>query len=74
MFKNRSIQMKFVKDADNIGTEDAIVNSVDPAEIAKIATDYTVKTIGAIGAVVAANKVLSTICEIAVITAKAKIK
>jgi hypothetical protein len=74
MFKNRSIQMKFVKDADTNGAETTVVNTVDPAEIAKIATDYTVKTIGAIGAVVAANKVLSTICEVAVIAAKAKIK
>lgn len=74
MFKNRSIQMKFVKDADTTGTEETIVKTVDPAEIAKIATDYTVKTIGTIGAVIAANKVLNTICEVAVITAKAKIK
>jgi hypothetical protein len=73
MFKNRSMQVKFVKDADK-GADDADVKTVDPEEIAKIATEYTVKTIGAIGAVIAANKVMNTICEIAVIAAKAKFK
>jgi hypothetical protein len=74
MFKNRAIQMKFVKDADTNVAEQTVINTVDAAEIAKIATDYTVKTIGTIGAVIAANKVLNTICEVAVIAAKAKIK
>lgn len=73
MWKNRSIQMKIVKDAEN--TSDAPeVKVVDPTQIAEIATDFTIKTIGAIGAVIAANKILNTICEVAVITAKAKIK
>lgn len=73
VFKNRAIQMKFVKDANN-GADTTEVKTVDPAQIAQIATEYTVKTIGTIGAVIAANKVLNTICEVAVITAKAKIK
>ena len=73
MFKNRAIQMKFVKDADN-GADTTEVKTVDPEQIAKIATDYTIKTIGTVGAVIAANKVLNTICEIAVVAAKAKIK
>jgi hypothetical protein len=72
-FKNRSIQMKFVKDADTVS--DTIESHVvDPELIAKIATDYTIKTIGAVGVVVAGNRVLKTICEIAVVAAKAKIK
>lgn len=74
MFNNRSMQVKFVKDAKTTGAEETVVKTVDAAEIAKIATDYTVKTIGTIGAVIAANKVLNTICEVAVIAAKAKIK
>lgn len=76
MFKNRAVQVKLVntKKTAESGAEDTTVEPVDYAAIAKIATDYTVKTIGAIGAVIAANKVLSTACEIAVITAKAKIK
>jgi len=73
MFKNRSIQMKFVKDADNDSdATDATV--VDPEQIAKIVTDYTIKTIGAVGVVIAGNRILKTICEIAVVAAKAKIK
>lgn len=73
MFKNRAVQVKFVKDADN-GAGTTEVKVVDPEQIAKIATEYTIKTIGAIGAVIAANRVLNTICEVAVVAAKAKIK
>ena len=73
MFKNRSIQMKFVKDAD-ITPDTTEISVVDPQQIAEIATDYTLKTIGAIGVVIAGNRVLKTICEIAVVAAKAKIK
>ena len=76
MFKNRAVQVKLVntKNAAESGTEDTPIEPVDYGAIAKIATDYAVKTIGAIGAVIAANKVLSTACDIAVIAAKAKIK
>lgn len=73
MFKNRSIQMKFVKDNDP--NPDAVeVKVVDPAEIAQIIADATIKTVTVIGGVVAANRVLRTVCEIAVVTVKAKIK
>lgn len=73
MFKNRTLQMKIVKDAEP-GAEQTEVKIVDPKEIAEIATEYTLKTIGAVGAVIAANKILNTICEVAVIAAKAKLK
>lgn len=75
MFKNRAVQVSLVntKKADNVA-ETTQVTSVDPKEIAEIATEFTLKTIGAIGAVIAANKVLSTACDIAVIAAKAKFK
>ena len=73
MFKKHAIQMRFVKDAEN-GVDAPETISVDPEQIAKIATEYTVKAIGAVGAVIAANKALNTICEIAVIAAKAKFK
>lgn len=73
MFKNRSVQVKLVKDADN-STAPTEIKVVDPREIAEIATEYTMKTIGTIGAVIAANKLMNTICEVAVIAAKAKIK
>lgn len=76
MFKNRAFQVKLVNTKDEKNNPDGEVDvlNVNPQEIAKIATEYTVKTIGAIGAVVAANKVLNTICEIAVVAAKAKFK
>jgi hypothetical protein len=74
MFKDRAIQMSFVKKPAENGAENTEVKVVDPEQIAKIATEYTIKTIGAVGAVIAANKMFSTVCEIAVIAAKAKIK
>jgi hypothetical protein len=73
MFKNRSIQMKIVKDADTT-SDTTEVKMMDPEQIATIATEFTLKTIGAVGVVVAGNRVLKTICEIAVVAAKAKIK
>lgn len=73
MFKNRSIQMKIVKDAEP-GAETPEITVVDPEQIGKIAKDYTMLTVGAIGAAVAANKIVNTICEIAVLAAKAKLK
>lgn len=74
--KNKGVQIKLVdtKETDAIGTEETYIKTVDPAEIVQIATEYTLKTVGAIGAVIAANKVLTTICDVVVITAKAKIK
>ena len=73
MFKNRSIQMKFVKDK-HIDPDDVELNLVEPAEIAQIIADTTIKTVTVVGGVIAANRVLKTICEVAVIAAKAKIK
>lgn len=76
MFKKKAIQIKMVnaKDVKMDDTEDAPVTPVDPEEIAKIISEYAVKTVAAVGAVIAANRVLTTICEVAIITAKAKIK
>lgn len=73
--KDRAMQVKFVKteDAnklDTVSTED----KMDIPEIAKIAMEYTIKTVGAIGIVLVANKFVNTACEIAVIAAKAKLK
>lgn len=74
MFKNRHMQVKFVKDGDNTFEDDTDLKTVDPAEIAQIAVESTIKIATVIGGVVAANRVLKTICEVAVIAAKAKIK
>jgi hypothetical protein len=73
MFKNRHFQVKIAKD-DAIPEEDFEVKTVDPAEIAQIAVESTIKIATVVGGVVAANRVLKTICEVAVIAAKAKIK
>lgn len=75
MFKNRAFQVKMVNTKNEAQADNEVdVVNVNPEEIAKIATEYTIKAIGAIGAVVAANKVLNTICEVTVIAAKAKFK
>jgi hypothetical protein len=76
MFKKKAIQIKMVnaKDVKMTDAEDIPVKTVDPEEIAMIVTEYAVRTVTAIGVVIAANRVLSTICEVAIISAKAKIK
>lgn len=72
-FKNHAMQIKMVntkkQDAD---PEVAEESTLDPQEIAQIATEFTVKTIGAIGVAIAANRVLGTICNVVEIAAKAK--
>lgn len=76
MFKNKAFQIKMVddrKDAENI-IDETPVNTVNPAEIAQIAADYTVQTVVAVGAVIGAHKLLTTVCDIAVLAAKAKFK
>jgi hypothetical protein len=65
--------MKFVKDAEE-GKITKLESPVDPEQIAEIAKDYTLLTIGAIGAAFAANKIVNTICDIAKIAAQAKLK
>lgn len=73
--KNAAVQIKMVntkkQDADPQVAEES---TLDPQEIAQIATEFAVKAIGAVGVAIAANRVLTTICDIAVITAKAKLK
>lgn len=75
MFKNRAVQIQMVNTKNNDTNEPNIdATTVDPEALAKIATEYTIKTVGAIGTVIIANKVLGTICDIAVIAAKAKFR
>lgn len=74
MFKNRAVQVKLVNTKNEESPATTVIETVDPEKIAQIATEFTIKTIGAVGAVIAANKVMSTICEIAVVAAKAKLK
>ena len=73
--KNAAVQIKMVntkkQDADPQVAEEI---AVDPEKIAQIATEFAAKTIGAVGVVIAANRVLNTICDIAIIAAKAKLK
>lgn len=74
IFKNRAIQVSLVKKEESNNTPTPEVETVSPQEIAEIATDFAIKTIGAIGAVVAANRILNATCEIAVVIAKSKFK
>jgi nitrogen regulatory protein PII-like uncharacterized protein len=77
MLGNRAIQVQVVKKPkdDNNAAEvlDALPR-VDPEQIVKIAKDYTAHAAITIGAVVAANRLLKTACDIAVIAAKAHIR
>lgn len=72
MFRNRHFQVKLAKDDPT--NHDLDVMTVDPAEIAQIAVESTIKIATVVGGVIAANRVLKTVCEVVVITAKAKIK
>jgi topoisomerase IA-like protein len=76
MFKNFAVQTRVVrtKKANAETPEGTDIETVDPVEIAQIIAETTIKTVGTIAAIVAANKVLSTVCDISVIVAKAKIK
>lgn len=75
MFKNKAVQVTLVNTKKQEEESPAVeVMTASPEEIAKIATDFAVKTIGAIGIVFAANRVLTTACEIAVVITRAKLK
>jgi 1,4-dihydroxy-2-naphthoyl-CoA synthase len=72
VFKNRHFQVKLAKDDALPDTVDAL--PVDPVQIAQITTEAAIKIIAVAGVAVAANRVLKTVCEVAVVVAKAKIK
>ena len=75
MFKNKAIQMSVVNKTDVESNSDAVpAQPVDYVKIAEIATEFTVKSVTAVGAVIAANKLLTTVCDIAKIAAQAKLK
>jgi hypothetical protein len=69
-----SLQHRVVraKSGENPNTED--VETIDPVELAQLLGEVAVKTVGGITAIIAANKILNTICEVTVIAAKAKLK
>lgn len=56
----------------NLDTPPIEARTTDPQEIAQIATDAAVKVVGAVGVVAVGYKLVSTVCEIAKIAAKAK--
>lgn len=64
-FKNRAVQITLVKtDKKEIDTPDTEVATVDPESIAKMATEFAVKTIVVAGVSIAALVVLKTICNV----------
>lgn len=71
MLKNRSIQLKFVKDAESTSTDEATPNPVFNEDTAAIAKDI-VKHLGvAVVAVSGAIITFKTLSEIAVVKTKA---
>lgn len=74
--KNRAVQITFPKTekAVNDSTPADDIVTVDPEQIAKIATEFAVKTVAAVGVAIAANRILKTVCDIAFVTAQAKLK
>ncbi|WGH21730.1 hypothetical protein SEA_INKED_41 [Arthrobacter phage Inked] len=74
MLKNRSIQLKFVKDADSTPTDEDTKNPIINEDTAAIAKDI-VKHLGvAVVAVSGAIITFKTLSEIAVVKAKASTK
>ena len=75
MFQKKAIQMSIVDKKDVEAAPGIVtVKSVDYAKIAEIATNSTVQIVKVAGVAIAANKVLTTVCEIAKIAAQAKLK
>ena len=73
MLKNRAFQVQMVRtgneDPHNTPTE---TRSMDPELISQLVQDHVYQTTVVVGTAVIATKVLSTLCEIAIIAAKAK--
>ncbi len=73
MFNNRALQVKMVKTANPEDTTETIVRPYqDPELMNTIAKDLIKNTTITVGSAIAGYKVLTTICEIAKIAAKAK--
>lgn len=71
MFKDRAFQVKMVKEAVTGETQNAPTYLINLSDIRKEHIQYAVVTTACF---VGGRKVLNTICQIAVITAKAKIR
>lgn len=76
MFKDRALQVKMVKTSGQEALTDDIVTHVMPdlEQIDKIAKEQVLHVAVAVGAILAGKIVLTTLSEIALITARAKIK
>lgn len=71
---NRALQVKMVKTPKPSATEDVVANPyLDPEKMNAIAQDLIKNAAITIGTAVGGYKVLTTICEIAKIAAKAKL-
>lgn len=74
MFRNRHFEVKIAKDGATPVPETDTLFTANPEQIVPIVTEAAVKTIVIAGSVIAANRVLKTICEVAVVAARAKFK
>lgn len=70
MFRNRVIQLDVIKKLPEKILAESECNHLDPECIAKMTKDV----VYAIGSTILAAKLLDTLCQIAVIAAKAKIR
>lgn len=75
MFRNRALQVKMVKDNKEPSFSSTTTGHwhLEPEQINKIVKDQVKNTVIVVGGALAAKKLLSTICEVAVIAAKAKL-
>lgn len=74
LFKNKVVTIALDEKQKPADVQTTEVVSTNPEEIAQIITESAVKILGVAGAVIAGHKILSTVCDIAVIAAKAKLK
>lgn len=74
MFKNHSIKIKFVKDAQTPNEESTPIPTVTPEEISRTAKDLTKYIAIAGGLVIGATYVLKTLNEVAVIATENAMK
>lgn len=75
MFNNRAIQLHKNDDKDSPTTDVTVeYNHLDPEQIMRIIGDQTRRTVLLIGAVMSTKLIVNTICEVAVVMAKTKIR
>lgn len=77
-FKNRAFQIKMVKDDTSpsyfLPDTEPVYERHDIKQISEAMNEFVVQTSVTVGLVIGGYKILDTVCKIALIAAKAKIK